>query len=399
MSEFNDDELAFLYLLNELESEDREEVEVRLAHRDPHMLSALEAAERTASSLPNSLPPVAPRPELKQELMARIDLTPKMRAQHSETISSIRAVPPSEKAETDAPAYSVDWRIAAILLLGFGLATFTSLSLWRDRDRIVAEQLAQDASRTESAERAVSKELKEAQVQARALLAELEGSEQARANAEDELAEARETLAQLREASLAAAAVSVDPSSANRLRETLAKREAELEAAKEQLAAHAEAASAQNIELAQQQARLAESNQALELVSAPDVGIVDLFSPTEGAASSASVYWDRALTHCYFQARALPDLASDERYATWLRYENGSVVRVADFEVDQRGDATFFAPLPKGNGEIASTFVTRESSAGAAKPSDRIVLEEIRVQGEPSEGGVDPRRRYRRRNT
>ena len=399
MSEFNDDELAFLYLLNELDPEDRERVETRLEHRDPNLLAAFEAAERTASSLPNSLPPVPLRPELKRELMARVDRTPKMRARHGEAIAPVQAIPIAPRIGADARAYSVDWKIAALLLLGFGIASFTSLSLWRDRDRIVAEQLAQDAGRAERAIRDVGDELEAARIQTRGLLAELNQSEQARSDAEEELARARETLAQLSQAPTPEIAPSVDSPATIRLREALARQESERVAMQERLVAQAEEASARSAELARQQARLMESTQALELVSAPDVGIVDLFSPQEGAASSASVYWDRGLTHCYFQARALPDLSADERYATWLRYENGNVVRVADFEVDRRGDATFFAPLPKGNGEVAATFVTRESVAGAEQPSKRIVLEEIIATGEATEGDSNSRRRYRRRNT
>lgn len=380
----------FLFAADALEPDERSELQRRLDDGDESAWAALREAEGLMGQLPDALEPISPPATSEATLIER--------AQAS-------AGPVAVSAPVDLASRRVSrqpWVRALALAAGISLVVLSSLA-WVQRER--AHQHALDRVAADLATQA--KEL-----------------ETLRAEAADRLAERDQALAQ---AERLAADLSVAEEMASTLEAaaaSLVERDLPSPSAGEGPALEAEILKLRDQVLTLEtaiatrdarpvpgdpqttpdagvpnptlQSDLAAARDALALVRAPDVGIVDLLPPNPGPPSSASVFWDRGLKHCYLHARALPPTQNEERYALWLEYDGGKLVRISDFQVDGRGDAEFFEDLPQGQGEIRRTFVTLESTADAAKPSDRIVLNELALDRSGNQA-PNSRRRYRRR--
>lgn len=406
MSEERLDETAYLYVLDLLEPAERAAFDRRIEAEEPTVLEALAEAEDLAGALPEALPPVAPRPEAKRALMARIEQSTQPRSTGAAPAVPLRANAPRERAA--APV----WAWAAIALLTFGLGAALTATFQRDangpeRDRLtraLAEAEAQtraalaerDRLATELAATPLSPETpptpRTPNPTLRAIdpqrLAALESEKRqlqgAVASLETRLAE-QTRLAEARDARLLA-----EQDARRKERERLT---ADATRAATLAAANASANAAANA--AAKATALEAANEALALVRAPDVGVVDLFGTSEGTATSASVFWDRGLTRCYLHARALPELEAGEAYALWLTFESGATIHVDDLDVNDRGIGSLFADLPRGHGEVLRTFITREPGTERARPNGETVLAE---RPRSSESPLDPRRKYRRRS-
>ena len=83
-------------------------------------------------------------------------------------------------------------------------------------------------------------------------------------------------------------------------------------------------------ELAQSKATEAEMNdrlQKLEMVSDPNVAVVNLKGTQKAPQSSASIYWDSTSANVYLVVKNMPKLPNDKQYQLWslINAQDGSM--------------------------------------------------------------------------
>lgn len=95
------------WALNALDAEEREQVR-RYLEEDPEAAAEADSFEETAAELASSLPPLAPRPELKAAVMARIGTTRQLSPlpEDEEPSATADASPPSAVPSSAAPSPS-----------------------------------------------------------------------------------------------------------------------------------------------------------------------------------------------------------------------------------------------------------------------------------------------------
>ncbi|MFK7894733.1 MAG: hypothetical protein AB8G23_02795 [Myxococcota bacterium] len=425
MTELALQDVAFLYVADELDPAERAEIEQRLAAGDPALQAALDEAAELLGMLPLALEAKQPRAGIETELIERAERLSGSGISAASTPSST-SYAAETSASTSGNMTEPAGRVIPLRWVGGGLLGLAaSMALMLGGAFIASEQLkgtggsADPDASIEAAFRAAElrnaeltrslADLRLSESEIRIQLSESEADRRIAETALQALKQAQQATPQSQErgSELAASATSdsSDTSATTKvadLQSRIGLLESELGAARAQSArsrALLEEAVAAGEQIAAVSQDLTEAQRALDLVRAPDVGIVDLFPTREDGPSSASVFWDAGLRDCYLHANGLAQLSGDERYALWIEFDAGRVVRVSDFEADGRGNAEFFAALPQGEGEIKRTFVTLETEARRSSPRGTVVLQELARAG--SGGSGEPagqqRRRYRRR--
>jgi len=367
------DERLFLYVTDTLEDAERLEVERQIERGEADVLAALDRAQRIAEDLSIALEPIEPSPESRAAFFERVHRTDEADASATTPIPIRRTTPAT-------------WALAALLLLSFGV-TFVA---WNARELAHGEALARSEAQLTDREALLAAREAKAQVRFDELKAEQQRiSDQLVA----QLAERDKAQAEIERLQVALNGRPDRSDEAERLT-------AELEIAAQTIESQRLALGDAERMYAGRSLELAERERTLELIRAPDVGIVDLFALDDASPASASVFWDGALTHCYLHARGLPSIEDDTRYVLWLEYEGNHIERIGDLDLASTGEATLYEALPTGHGEILRTFVTREPVIAGERqntPIGPVVMQELvdarSAPGESRRGA----RRYRRR--
>jgi len=380
------DELLFLYVSDTLEDAERFELERRIDRGEADVLAALDRAYRIAEDLSLALEPVEPAPESRTALLERVEQSEQARSSVATPIPIRRPAPAPSTwalAPTTWALAPATWALAALLLLSFGV-TFIA---WNTRELAHEEALARSEARLTNRE---------------ALLVAREAEAQMRI---DELNAERQTISNRLAAQRAEhESTRIEIERLQALLDGRPDRSGEAKRLAAELAIAAQTIESQRRTLGEAERMherrslaLAESQRTLDLIRAPDVGIVDLFALDESSPASASVFWDGALTHCYLHARGLPSLDDDARYVLWLEYDGNHIERIGELDLASTGEATLYEALPTGRGEILRTFVTREPATARSAPTGPVVMQElVDARSAPGESGRGARR-YRRR--
>lgn len=152
------------WALNALDADEREQMRRYLAE-DPEAASEARAFEETAGALAGSLPPLAPRPELKAAVMARVATTRQLSPLPEEEPESADGAEPADSAEPAEPVIPLDryrasvrrsrWTaVAAAALL---LTTLGGIGLWTS-ERAAQQEMESTLAAMESQQAAVQQE-------------------------------------------------------------------------------------------------------------------------------------------------------------------------------------------------------------------------------------------------
>jgi anti-sigma-K factor RskA len=143
------------------------------------------------------------------------------------------------------------------------------------------------------------------------------------------------------------------------LSSSLTRTQSDLEKAKEQLAA-AQVESTQKDEL-------------LQLLSSPDIRLIELKGLEAAPAASAKLIWNPVARSGILLTNGLPKTASDKAYELW-GIAGTEPIPAGVFRVNDQGQARFRMPV-LGQGKNFDKFaVTLEPAAGVEQPSGPMVL-------------------------
>ncbi len=372
MSASDLDTLALLHVAGMLDEEDRQQIDDAIDAGVAEVLDAIDRAEETLAALPLALEPRMPPRAVRQALLDR--------AKRSVSTDSNPLIRRASSARVLIAA-----GVAAALALAFWLGVLSESRSGATRDEIVQE------SAEDWRERALV-----AEARARSAESARRAIDRSMAELREEMAALETALADLRKQHATIVVVAEEERKKARLAESrvdeLASRAAALS---EELARLESVASI--VPKPSTDPALREVRRALELVRAPDSAMIELVADQQDAPGTASVFWDRGLRYCYLHARNLEPTGGRARRSLWIEYTSGRTVHVTDFDVDASGEAEAFATLPAGLGEIARTFVTRETTSNRRTPGGPIELVE-RPPDPTADAAVPPSaRRYRRR--
>ena len=152
------------WALNALDADEREQMRRYLAE-DPEAASEARAFEETAGELAGSLPPLAPRPELKAAVMARVATTRQLSPLPEEEPEPADSSEPAEHPDPTEPVISLDryrasvrrsrWTtVAAAALL---LTTLAGVGLWNS-ERAAQQEMEATLAAMESQQAAAQQE-------------------------------------------------------------------------------------------------------------------------------------------------------------------------------------------------------------------------------------------------
>ena len=152
------------WALNALDADEREQMRRYLAE-DPEAASEARAFEETAGALAGSLPPLAPRPELKAAVMARVATTRQLSPLPEEEPEPADGAEPADSAEPAEPVIPLDryrasvrrsrWTaVAAAALL---LTTLGGIGRWTS-ERAAQQEMESTLAAMESQQAAVQQE-------------------------------------------------------------------------------------------------------------------------------------------------------------------------------------------------------------------------------------------------
>jgi hypothetical protein len=167
-----------------------------------------------------------------------------------------------------------------------------------------------------------------------------------------------------RDAAQASAALEQERTKIGEERTALAAAQRELEQKVERLEAElGELGSALRVKSAQ-----------VELLRKDDLVVVALAPPEAGGEAHARVFWDREDYLCYLHAVDLDPPADGHRLVLWVYTAKGETVAAGALELDDNGEATMFAELPRGTQDIVRAVVTEESGETGAEPTGLPLL-------------------------
>lgn len=131
----------------------------------------------------------------------------------------------------------------------------------------------------------------------------------------------------------------------------------------------------------QEQTTLDDRLKKLEMVSDPNVAVINLKGTEKAPKSSASVYWDSTSSNVYLVAKNMPKLASDKQYQLWalINGQGGSLqpTSLGLFDVGDDGKII----LKMENATKADAFaITIESKGNKGGPT----LEQLQTMGKTS---------------
>lgn len=125
-------------------------------------------------------------------------------------------------------------------------------------------------------------------------------------------------------------------------------------------------------EIADLRAKVAEQQQLLVLLRAPDTRVAALGGLKPSPAAHGRMWWNREAGGL-FVAAGLPAAPGGKTYQLWA-IASGKPVSAGIFDVDAGGAATFpVNPLPS-IGDVEMFAVTLEPAGGLAQPSGEMYL-------------------------
>jgi anti-sigma-K factor RskA len=126
-------------------------------------------------------------------------------------------------------------------------------------------------------------------------------------------------------------------------------------------------------QLAAAQTESAQKDEQLQLLSSPDIRLVELKGLEATPAAQAKFFWNPATRRGLLLAKGLPRTSADKAYELW-GIAGDEPVPAGVFSVDEQGRARFHMPALT-QGKIFDKFaVTVEPAAGVVKPTGPMVL-------------------------
>jgi anti-sigma-K factor RskA len=128
------------------------------------------------------------------------------------------------------------------------------------------------------------------------------------------------------------------------------------------------------------QAQMDDRLKKLEMVSDPNVAVINLKGTEKAPKSSASIYWDSTSTNVYLVAKNMPKLASDKQYQLWaiINGQDGKLqpTSLGLFDVGDDGKIILKMSNVKKADAFAITIETRGNTGGPT-------LEQLQTMGKP----------------
>jgi anti-sigma-K factor RskA len=123
-------------------------------------------------------------------------------------------------------------------------------------------------------------------------------------------------------------------------------------------------------------ARMAQLEKDQQMMSDPNVAVVNLKGTEKAPKSSASVYWDSTSANVYLVAKNMPKLANEKQYQLWALID-GKPADLGLFDVGEDGKVILKMKDTRKADAFAITIETRGNSGGPT-------LEELQTMGKTS---------------
>jgi anti-sigma-K factor RskA len=304
------------YALGVLDTAEAGQVRSHLATGCPQCAAALAEAEVVMAHLPLALPPVAPPPAIREQLMRRIAAEPQPLRFPASSSASAPPRPLGPVAPAGPrPGWLLPLAWAASLAIAVGAALLWSSTRTADHAAELAmhqqheDQLA--SSQADLAERLVSMQKFQEQMQARL-----------------------ETLASLNQ----------------------------------QLTTSMAEASTENRQLS---ASLATARETIGMLRSSDLKLVSLDAAgTQPKVARARALWDKDTQHWQLIVTGMAQPKKGRTFELWVVTEKGQKVGLGVFDVDAQGNAVLTVTVPKDIGPISMAAVTDEPGMMIAPTGD-----------------------------
>ncbi len=131
-----------------------------------------------------------------------------------------------------------------------------------------------------------------------------------------------------------------------------------------------------------EQTRMDAQLKQLEMVTDPNVAVVNLKGTEKAPKSSASVYWDSTAANVYLVVKNMPKLPNDKQYQLWtiINGQDGSLQPTSMGLFDVGEDGKIILKIDKGAKKADAFAITIEKRGNTGGPT----LEELQVMGKPS---------------
>ena len=129
----------------------------------------------------------------------------------------------------------------------------------------------------------------------------------------------------------------------------------------------------------QQQAQLGKQLEAMEMVTDPNVAVVNLKGMEKTPKSSASVYWDSTSPSIYLVAKNMPKPASDKQYQLWsiINGKDGQLQPTSLGLFDVGDDGKIILRIDKAVRHADAFAITIEKKGNTGGPT----LEDLQTMG------------------
>ena len=131
-----------------------------------------------------------------------------------------------------------------------------------------------------------------------------------------------------------------------------------------------------------EQAKMDKRLKDLEMVTDPNVAVVNLKGTEKAPKSSASVYWDSTSASVYLVVKNMPKLPNDKQYQLWsiINGQDGQLQPNSLGLFDVGEDGKIILKVDKGAKKADAFAITIEKRGNTGGPT----LEELQVIGKPS---------------
>jgi anti-sigma-K factor RskA len=121
------------------------------------------------------------------------------------------------------------------------------------------------------------------------------------------------------------------------------------------------------------QTELAQKDEQLQLLSSPEIRLVELKGLEAAPAAQAKFFWNPAARRGLLLAKGLPKTSADKAYELW-GIAGDEPIPAGVFSVDELGQAKFHMPAIAHGKNFDKFAVTVEPAAGVSKPTGPMVL-------------------------
>lgn len=366
MSGPNLQELMLLYLADALDEQEHALVKSRLAAGDPEAVEALREARELFASLPVSLEPVEPGPEVFDALMRQAEagqLRGEATAKPQNTRRPSQSKPKSSVASSvpvasPAPAPSRgNWVFTVGIAAGFAIVASAAvffLARWDAQSQLkrVADEAAHLRQQVETQANQIDEQSGQIATQ-RDQLAEQRGT--LTEQAERIQAQQERLAAQAAEVERVAFSVQAQRAVTDELRTLFA---------------------GQRNDLMVLMRREEEVNRVLSLLSAPRLEAYILAGTDSAPDAAGRMFYDPQTGRLRLTIDGLDPVAAGQTYQAWFVLDDGAggPVSLGVFNTNNAGEVVFEATLDATPEQIALAAVSVEPAGGVPAPTGAIVI-------------------------